>query len=312
MRMPAAIVVGIVLTASPALAQPPKPTSYTLLDTIGESLFGDVYAEPSKWQPLSAGSFFSEGWNRPWVSPPAGGGGAPRQGWLNAFDGVFYRLGVATFGFADDFNDNGNQYTAGLTLYSPFSRAVRGEARRAVPSSRTGPGRTTTTARTSGIFRSRRASSSRRAGTSRQSFNVAFRIPTGSDDNGNGFAAVTPTWEFWWNTWSTLVLRGGAGFSLPYTDSDRTRNGVHREPRRAATTSRLTTSRRSAISSSTCPRNLKQPIDDRGPKDTLFTLTPGFRTHLGANWYLLGGVEVPVTNPKPFDFQVLGGLMKVF
>jgi hypothetical protein len=41
-------------------------------------------------------------------------------------------------------------------------------------------------------------------------------------------------------------------------------------------------------------------------------LTPGFRTHLGANWYLLGGVEVPVTNPKAFDFQVLGGLMKVF
>jgi len=41
-------------------------------------------------------------------------------------------------------------------------------------------------------------------------------------------------------------------------------------------------------------------------------LTPGFRTHLGANWCLLGGVEVPVTNPKAFDFQVLRGLMKVF
>ncbi len=57
--------------------------------------------------------------------------------------------------------------------------------------------------------------------------------------------------------------------------------------------------------------NLRQPIDS-GPKDTVFTLTPGFRTHLGANWYLLGGVEVPVTSPKAFDFQVLGGLMKVF
>jgi hypothetical protein len=34
---------------------------------------------------------------------------------------------------------------------------------------------------------------------------------------------------------------------------------------------------------------------------------PGVRTHLGANWYLLGGVEVPVTSPKALDFQVLGG-----
>jgi hypothetical protein len=57
MRMLAAIVVGIVLSASPALAQAPKPTSYTLLDTVSDSLFGDVYAEPSKWQTLSAGTF---------------------------------------------------------------------------------------------------------------------------------------------------------------------------------------------------------------------------------------------------------------
>jgi len=29
-------------------------------------------------------------------------------------------------------------------------------------------------------------------------------------------------------------------------------------------------------------------------------------------WYGLGGVEVPVTHPEPFDYQVLGGLMKVW
>lgn len=43
-----------------------------------------------------------------------------------------------------------------------------------------------------------------------------------------------------------------------------------------------------------------------------FTLTPGFRAHLGANWYLLVAVEVPVTSNKAFDCQVLGGLMEVF
>jgi hypothetical protein len=56
--------------------------------------------------------------------------------------------------------------------------------------------------------------------------------------------------------------------------------------------------------------NLIQTID--GPSKTTVSLTPGLRTHLGANWYLLMGVEVPVTNKKSFDYQVLGALMKVF
>jgi hypothetical protein len=42
------------------------------------------------------------------------------------------------------------------------------------------------------------------------------------------------------------------------------------------------------------------------------SLTPGFRTHLGQNWYFLGAVEVPVAHVKPYDYQVLGAIMKVF
>jgi hypothetical protein len=58
--------------------------------------------------------------------------------------------------------------------------------------------------------------------------------------------------------------------------------------------------------------NLLQTIDDRGPTRTGFSLTPGFRTHLGADWYLLGAVEVPTTSSKAFDYQVLWVLMKVW
>ena len=61
-----------------------------------ESITGDVYGNPERWQALSYGDFFSKGWNRSWVSPPNGGGGAPRQGWLNAQEGVFYRLGLGS------------------------------------------------------------------------------------------------------------------------------------------------------------------------------------------------------------------------
>ena len=35
-------------------------------------------------------------------------------------------------------------------------------------------------------------------------------------------------------------------------------------------------------------------------------------THLGWNWFAFGGVELPVTKLKPFDYQVLGELLKVF
>lgn len=45
---------------------------------------------------------------------------------------------------------------------------------------------------------------------------------------------------------------------------------------------------------------------------TTQTLTPGLRSRLGANFYLLGGVEVPATKPKPYDCQVLAALMKVW
>jgi hypothetical protein len=67
-------------------------------------------------------NFFTEGWTQAWVSPPPGGGGAPRQGWLNSFDGVFYRLGVGTYGYAHNFLDNGNQNSGLLQLYLPFNQ----------------------------------------------------------------------------------------------------------------------------------------------------------------------------------------------
>jgi hypothetical protein len=40
-------------------------------------------------------------------------------------------------------------------------------------------------------------------------------------------------------------------------------------------------------------------------------VTPGFRTHLGRDWYLLGAVEIPMVNPTPFDYQVSGALLCV-
>jgi hypothetical protein len=57
--------------------------------------------------------------------------------------------------------------------------------------------------------------------------------------------------------------------------------------------------------------NLAQPTDSASSTTSL-SFTPGFRTHLGRNWYLLGGVEVPVTSSRSYDYQLLAGLMFVY
>jgi hypothetical protein len=48
---------------------------------------------------------------------------------------------------------------------------------------------------------------------------------------------------------------------------------------------------------------LSQATDGRGPATTTFIVTPAFRTHMGRDWYLLAGIDVPVTSPQPYDFQ---------
>jgi hypothetical protein len=146
-----------------------------------------------------------------------------------------------------------------------------------------------------------------------QSFNVAFRAPTGSTDNTNGVAAITPTYEFWTNWWKGLVLRGGAGFFVPYGHQS-----IDEVGSRAAFIANLAAGYYFTPHTATpfgdlvfyLSANLEQTID--GPSSNTVSLTPGFRTHLGRDWYFLGAVVVPVTTVKGVDYQVLGALMKVF
>jgi hypothetical protein len=297
--------------AAPSAAQTSSPPGDGVLGAMAKSLTGDVYGDPSAWRELSLRDFFSEGWDRAWVSPSPGGGGAPRQGWLNSFDGVFYRLGVATYGYAHDFLENGNQHSGTVQFYLPLNQRFEFRVDLPVVSNRGATGADYETNFGDLQIVGRFLLSESRDVT--QSFNVAFRTPTGSTDNVNGVAAITPTYEFWTNWWKGLVIRGGAGFFVPYGHQSIDEVGV-----RAAFIANV------AVGYYFTPHtavpfgdlvfylsaNLGQTID--GPSTNTVSLTPGFRTHLGGNWYFLGAVEVPVTTAKGFDYQVLGALMKVF
>jgi len=288
----------------------PHPVGF--FQAAGESLTGDVYADPSRWRPLSLGTFFSEGWDEAWVSPPAGGGGAPRQGWINAADGVFYRLAVATFGYKNGSTDNGDGYNGAVTLYAPLSR--RFELQFDVPFVVSAQGTHGSPSHTGfGDFQITPRFILSESIDVTQSLNLTFRTPTGDTNTGNELAAFTPNYQFWANWWSGLVLRGSLGMSIPY-------HNVSEVGARTSFVGNLaagyyfTEHDRAPIGDLVgyVATNLTQATDNRGPATTTLSFTPGFRTYLGRNWYLLGAVELPVTSPVSFDYALTIGPMLVF
>jgi hypothetical protein len=312
------LALGVVVLASTAV-RAEMSTAEEVRGTISQSLFGDVYSDPSRWRPLTLGGFFSEGWDSPWVSPPNGGGGAPRQGWLSADDGVFYRLQVTTFGYAHNFGkepqlstgdigDRGS-YTGLTQLYLPLNQ--RFEFRIDIPFVTSNRGGASNDYQTNfGDFQitPRFILSETRDVT--QSFNLTVRVPTGDQVNGNSITSVTPDYEFWANWWRGLVLRGGAGMAIPnHTHGGRTSflanlaSGYYFTPHDMAPFGDLV----GYVSA-----NFTQLTDGDGPSTSTLTFAPGFRDYLGWNWYLLGDVVLPATNPQPFDYQVQGALMWVF
>lgn len=272
---------------------------------ISESMFGDVYSDPSRWQDLSLGDFFTTGWDQPWVSPPAGGGGAPRQGWLNAYEGVFYRLSLGVFGWQHQ--GSTDTYSGNLVSFTPFNQ--RFNLQTEIPVSSSQASTDLGDVKINGRFMLSESVNLT------QTFNLAFRTPTGNSVNGNGVAAVIPQYQFWSNWWKGLVVRGGFGFSVPFAGK------IYQAGARSTFDANLAVGYYFTPHDMTpvgdmvwyLATNLSQPIDNRGASaTTTVSLSPGFRTHVGDDWYLLGTVEVPVTEPDPFDYQVLFAIMKVY
>lgn len=296
------------------VAAAPVERDYTFGEVISESMFGDVYAEPSRWQELGYGNLFSKGWNKPWASPPTGGGGAPRMGWLNAADGVFYRLSLAIFSWQHGPGSYTDGYSGTLTSYTPLSARMEIRTDIGLTSNRgpTGTGNSQTNF-SDFVITPRFLLSESKEQT--QSLDIGFRTPTGNSYNGQGVASINPQYNFWTNYWKGLVIRGGLGFNVPYSGE------IARAGARSTFNANLAagwyfTDHDAAPFGDLVvyvANNLTQVIDNRGPNSTTtFSMGPGFRDHLGGNWYLLGAVDIAVTHPKTYDYQVQGAIMKVY
>jgi len=283
----------------------PIDHEYSFGEVVRQSMFGDVYSAPSQWQELSLGNFFSKGWDKPWVSPPTGGGGAPRQGWLNAYEGVFYRLSLGVFGWKHHEN-NTDSYSGNLVTFTPINS--RFEVKTELPVS------SNSEDTNFGDFRIQARFLLSESLNFTQTLNIDFRTPTGNAVNGDGVASIVPQYQFWANWWKGLVVRGGAGFTIPYAGE------ISEAGARSTFDANLSVGYYMTPHDMTpfgdmvwyLATTVNQAIDNRAPNgDTTLSLSPGFRTHLGMDWYMLGTVEVPVTNAD-YDYQVLFSFMKVY
>jgi hypothetical protein len=290
----------------PFNAPAPRPT---FLSVAYESLFGDAYSEArkSEWHPLSLRTFFTDGWLEPFIDPPAGTGGAPRNGWVNSFEGSLFRAWFISFAFAENVNHNGNRYLAGYTIWTPLSR--RFEFRIDVPFVVSNKGGA------SDIYHDRFGDmiiSPRFLLSETQDFGQLFalnvRVPTGSRVNGNGAESVSPHYQCWYNPFGNWAVRGGTGVTVPTSGPGASPSyffniGVGRYWKGAD----LALFRHQWLTL-VANFNTLQSVPVRSP--TYSSLTPGYRVQILSSWFLLAGLELPLTSHRPFAAQPIFLLLK--
>ncbi len=128
---------------------------------------------------------------------------------MNASDGVFYRLGIGTFGYSNGAERLGDRYTGGLTLYAPLSRRL--EVQFDVPFVDSFDGHTDF----GDLPKLLPASFYPKPRRPPNPLTWPFAFPPAIKITANRSAVLTPNYQFWTNHWKGLVLRGGLGMAIP-------------------------------------------------------------------------------------------------
>jgi hypothetical protein len=297
-------------------------------DVIRESIFGPASKED--WKPLGLGTFFSEGWDEPFVNAPEGTNGAPKQNWIGAPAGVFGRFATLDFFYTNHLNNvpglfltpnapfmpvhtftTGNQYAGYATILLPLNSrlelllgTVFIDSRRSSPAGGyVGNWGDTGVQARFHLIEQRNFSM---VGL------VGERIPTGKSVNGSGINYVTPGVEFWWNFAPQWVVRGGTSINI--LTGRRSATSVY--VNQLAVGRYLTTKDAKSFKElevHVTATALSDVAGGAGFVDDIY-LFPGFRFGLGQGekWYALGGVQVPVSGPRPYAWQPQFALTRNF
>lgn len=288
-------------------------------DVMHESIFGP--ASRDDWRPLSLRTFFSEGWDSPFVNSPEGTKGAPKQGWLNAPLGMFGRIMTLNMFYTNHLYDVHGVFLAPNALFMPVHTFTTGNQY---------AGYTITTVPLNArlelllgtVFIDSRKSSpnggyvgnwgdsavqARFRLIEKRDFSflvtLGDRIPTGKAVNGSGINFVTPGMEAWWNFAPNWVLRGGSSVNI--LTGRKTATTVYANQ---LSIGRYLTTQRAAFFKQLAVHVTATALSDvsggQGHVNDMY-IFPGFRFGLGSKskWFVFGGVQVPVAGPKPYVWQ---------
>lgn len=234
----------------------------------------------TEWTPLKSEDFGAE-LGEKWIPVPNGSSGAPRQGWLATADGFFTR----EVHLAANYTEARGPDSWGVLgrFHYPFTRRLWAGIE--VPfyqdSGRSGNfGDITLTTQ---VMLVEKRNLSINGG-------VGWRLPTGSIRQGNNVFAAQPQLNIWTDVGRGFSLRGRVAYEFA------NRNQPDNFVLNAAVGQTITPHSRAPFGDLTwyVSANWRQPI--RGVGNSFVSITPGMRTHVGNNLFLLAGVEFPVTN----------------
>lgn len=287
-----------------------EPARASFLDVAIESIFGP--ADSANWRPLLFSQLFTEGWDQPFVFTPLSTYGVPRQGWINAFDGVMYRLWFNEFSYRQNVGGNGEAYSATWSIFVPFNQ--RFDIRFDVPyvnSARGGPDDRYMTQFGDLTLRGRV-----RLHESRDTTVLAVvgsSIPTGQQPVGGGSTIGQAGIQFWQSLPDRWVVRGGLNIAVPFTDvpeGNRTTGNVNFAIGKYLTEAGTPLIGELVVYNS---MNFFTSLEGPGPANAFFSMTPGYRAQIVDNWYHLAGVEIPmVGGPNHFTYGLTFWLLKVY
>jgi hypothetical protein len=292
---------------SSVLAPVSEKRSYNIGEILSKSLWGKQPDPERTWTPLSAGTFFSDGWNEPWNAPPGTAtGGSLRQGWIGTNDAFFNRMGVGIYSYTKGAHGGPDEQVGSLLFENPITRRwMVGVQVPFVDSLQSNGGPTTTNF--GDVTFVNRFMVVETQDTS-ISFNFNLRTPTGSSNQSNDRTALSPFMAYYFDVVNGVSIRGSTGVDIPVDNKQSGNDPVFFQ--------------RLAIGQTVTPHDVpllgdftyylagtfQQSLGNDG--GSYFSLTPGIRTHLGNNWFLLAGVEVPLNGPRAFDQRFIGVLVK--
>lgn len=280
---------------------------YRPLEVVALSIFANGVEEC--WTPLYLSDFFTDGWDEPWLAPPADSNMPVRQGWVNSADGLFFRNLVWLYQNTEglpagrDANFGLFQFQTPLSrrlwisLDVPFIATLNDDHG---PYKAASFGDFNITPRVM-LHETRKLSII--AG-------LGVRTPTGSLSTLTGLARLNPNVQFWADIGHRFSMRGGIGVDLPLNQFDLLPTNLATN---IAVGQTITGHDRLLIGDFQyyLSANLRNNLSS-AQGHTFFSLTPGFRTHLGGEYYLAGGYEIPLTGPRPFSNRLTFFFVKGF